>query len=323
MQYAVINVVWGEAYSKFFIEHSLPTFLASGNLPFLAHETKCLYRLYTTPADHRAMQSSAAFQTLQQIMEVQVAYIAEISEYYRTASAQYRSAVNELKEAGTVVCLVSPDLLLAAGGFEYAVNLIKRGTKAVLMCVLRLSMERSARTLQSQSVFTPREMADLAIRCPHPQRLQAQWRKDSVFYWPSHIHWPVGSAGFITHPFHTHPFMVVLDKNSVMPGGTIDGDFVSRVVRPEDIALITDSDSMCMMEVSPDAHHSNGPFKQEEPLGYVANWLLRNTNELQRSHFRETVRFHSGDLGPERHKWQPVELEARRIVKLILGRSRP
>ena len=53
----VINVVWGEEYNRFFVEHSLSTFLAKGNLEVL--QGGC-YRLYTTATDAAFIKESSS-----------------------------------------------------------------------------------------------------------------------------------------------------------------------------------------------------------------------------------------------------------------------
>ena len=46
MHIDIVNVVWGEAFTRVFAEVSLPTFLAEGNFPYLAKYHDVLYRLY-------------------------------------------------------------------------------------------------------------------------------------------------------------------------------------------------------------------------------------------------------------------------------------
>ena len=134
----VINVVWGEEYNRFFVEHSLSTFLAKGNLEVL--QGGC-YRLYTTATDAAFIKESSSWKILKQFMAVEIFPVGALGNRYATASACYRDAIQELKGENAIVVLISPDLLLANGGLKTAMRYLESGKRAVLTPVLRIQKE--------------------------------------------------------------------------------------------------------------------------------------------------------------------------------------
>lgn len=63
-------IVWGKQYTELFLKYCLPSLLADGNLPHVKSAKRVLMDLYSTTRDFEIIKSSAIFQKLVQICEV-------------------------------------------------------------------------------------------------------------------------------------------------------------------------------------------------------------------------------------------------------------
>jgi hypothetical protein len=318
--FAVVNIVWGEEYTKVFTDISLPTFLAPGNLEFLAKQAPCIYRLYTTPQDELAMQNSESFKKLKNLMPVQVKYFdinsAANGDPLVVVSQQYNLAVQEFNKESAMFIPMCPDIVISDGSLAYVYSLIASGKKAVLISSERISKEKNLEYLRNKPILTGRELSNLIINCQHKGMAGQLWSDQNASAWPSHISWKIGNYGMLVRPFHVHPFAVQLSNTSLGSTGTIDSDLVVRA-GASDAVLIKDSDQACMAEISSDEIHL-GPFGrcgEGNPIQAVVDWAKCNTNTIHKAHVREIVRFHTGEIDAS---WQSIEVKSNKVVGDIL-----
>ena len=61
MRFRLVTAVWGSQYTKLFLELTLRSLMAKGNLPELASRYHVLYSIYTTKADLELFNNSEIF----------------------------------------------------------------------------------------------------------------------------------------------------------------------------------------------------------------------------------------------------------------------
>ena len=88
--------VWGYRYVKLFLEFSLPTMLAPGNVPALAGMLPCTFVLLTSSADAGAIAEHPGYQLLSSICSTEIQLIDDLitgDNYSTTITLAYERAV--------------------------------------------------------------------------------------------------------------------------------------------------------------------------------------------------------------------------------------
>ena len=103
--------VWGDAYVKTYLSFSLPTQLASGNIPALDNK-QTTYTIYTTKHDCEIIQLSRSFHSLNALVNVDFIFIDNDLEMtslagsggkYHLKSKCYRDALRRASKQGSVL----------------------------------------------------------------------------------------------------------------------------------------------------------------------------------------------------------------------------
>src|SRR3954449_10217284 len=71
----IIIPVWGEAYTRCFVQVGLPSLLAAGNLPALRRDAGHLIHVFTTPQDRDVLLSSPAWTRAQDFVDLRLELI--------------------------------------------------------------------------------------------------------------------------------------------------------------------------------------------------------------------------------------------------------
>ena len=322
----IINVVvWGRTYVELFLNLSLPTQLAPGNLPALVNgiDGSLVYRIYTTPEDIGVFRSSNSFTMLNNLLKVEFINIHE----FDTHNLHYRGTLTEchahsLDHAAAInafTILTAPDTLYADNTFANALKHAKNGKRAVIFGYVSAEKESFMPKYQERFgrdnvtvAISPRELVELAINNPHRETLG--WIYDSPTFfadWPSHLFWRVPGEGFLARGFHLGPLLVaplpgiplVYEAEPFMLA--IDGtDFLSRAFPdPSDIYVAEDSDEICCMNVKP----KEAPFPPGRAnVAELVDWARRSLYPLQIRFFKHKIRLHYTDCSPA---WDAVEKE--------------
>ena len=99
MKYLFSMVIWGEEYAREFLELSLPSQLAEGNIDGSAWHEGSKYLILTTRKDAEIIKAHPAFHLLQKRLKVGFAYIKRLpgSEMYKLASQCQMEAIRVAK----------------------------------------------------------------------------------------------------------------------------------------------------------------------------------------------------------------------------------
>src|SRR5260370_1230946 len=115
----ILVPVWGEHYVHVFLEYSLPSLLADGNLPSLPKDAARLLRIYTTDKDAETIRCSGIFHRLCQLVAVDIRVICPGSTApHQVMSDCYRDGVERANELDAPVIFLTADIILAVGTFE-------------------------------------------------------------------------------------------------------------------------------------------------------------------------------------------------------------
>lgn len=302
-----IMVVWGERFTRFFLDVTLPSQLAPDGLPAMRRLDGAMYRLFTTARDAQTIAASLTFARLSSLMAVEFVVVAPGAESlmtgdpYAVMTAFHRRAVAEASACAACLVFLAPDAVFSSGAFAYLERRAELGDEMVMIAAPRAAIEGAAPVILDRfrrpdgtiSVPAP-DLVRLMIDHPHPIARAARWgTPEFCGSEPSHLYVMAGKDAFVAHCWHLHPVLVRARPDTTDFSQSIDGDYVLCTVRdPGRVHVVTSSDDVCAMELSRRDHLSEriatpGPYDRER----LTEWIAARTNRLHRGFFRRPVVF--------------------------------
>ena len=207
MKIKFLIVVWGDTYIKNFCELSLPSLMAAGNIPALAHDSEFEVLIMTQKRDFPGFKKFPAFQRLSQHVPVNFVPIDDLipgNVYGVTLTLAYARPILELKEEMLEYHFVfmNADFLLADGSLATLARVLRNGGHVVLAPSLRIIEEKTKplfrkRVNQKTGLLQipPREFLKLAMPHLHPTTLgKIINQKDYHTVHPNQLFWRVDES---------------------------------------------------------------------------------------------------------------------------------
>jgi len=324
-KYCIYNAVWGRPYIDPFLEISLPSFLAPGNIPHIAARAETTYVLYTEEQDIEYVRAAPSFKRLESIVTVKIIPISvacggdskDLNKYYRVASCT-NHCIRNFVDSDTALVIAVPDCVFSDGALAAAHERLSKGKRLIACTGLSVLKQSFIAELPQHSKsdgaaisIASKDLAFLGVKHLHPMFQVQEWNSETGTIWPSVLHWQVPGEGIIAHTLHYHPLVIQPYMQGLTSWGTMDALYVLRACpRFEDIHFVTDSDELCGFSFTDEAYplfHSGTPFSPE----LVDEWAKRNAHIHQRMSVTHAVRYHWGPLSPE---WHRIEKEASEAV---------
>lgn len=326
-----INVVWGESYTKLFLDVCLPSQLSNGNLQAFRHVEGVVYKIYTTLKDAELITKHPVYLALSNIVKSQIK-IFDLSHHYLSKHKHsamnycHHHAIVEANQGSCALVFLSPDTIWADGSFKKLIELAKDGKRTVMIGAYRTVKEtlvpefiKQYNSTNSLAVsVSSRELVQLFLKHIHLTTKALFWDETGCStIWPSVIIWPVGKEGILAKHFHIHPLMVIPLKKDVLPSPTIDGKYISLVCpNLDDVYIVEDTDEIFACELS------NGDIFLEHILPSrstdipkIAQWMKNATDSFHKYCFKNyTLKIHADNLSP---KWEKAEAEANSIARKV------
>ena len=314
--------VWGRDFTDLFIDICLPSLLAPGNIPALAHRDGSRFFIFTTEEDAKRLVESAAYECLIAHIKVDIEIINEtIEDNHLTMSNCHRELMNLADRDGAAAVFLSPDNIWGNGVFAVLDRKFRAGKRVIFMIGIRLNrddfmpvaIERfrspDGRVLDVDS----RALCALGLKHLHWTTKEHFWRAGTgTGLLPTGLLWEVQGEGLHARFFHLHPLLVYPRKKFARFHSSIDDDLVlAACPDAADHYVVTDSDEMLVLELSSPIHRIAGPYRKES-IEDVAAWALVGANANHRQLVQHPIRLHWRDIDPAR--WDPVGREADQVV---------
>ena len=156
--------VWGYHHVRYFLECSLPTMLAPGNVPAISAALPTEFVILTSADDEAFIRQHPAFKALAASCQVAIRLIDHLitdGNYSTTITLAYTESVREAGEAMLDTCfffLVS-DYIIADGSLGNAIKRMLGGTSAVVVGNCQVVLEdvrcRGCRLGSQRASHTP------------------------------------------------------------------------------------------------------------------------------------------------------------------------
>jgi hypothetical protein len=325
--------VWGDDYVDQFLERSLPTLLAPGNIPALAKVLPTRIVFLSRARDATTIRAHRAHRQLHRVCKVEVLPIDDLimqGNHSTTVTLAYARAVRQTGEAMLDTCFffIVSDYIMADGSLSAVLARMQAGASAVQAGNFQLDTDVAEPWLQEQfddakmSVeLTSRQLIRWALSCLHP--LTAA----TIVNFPlchnsnaNRLFWHVDSDTLIGRFYLLHMICIRPEVIDFVIGSSCDYSFVPEMCPTGRVETITDSDEYLVVEVQPHGHESNflrlGPGSVEVLAESLSEW----TTAHHRANAQETIVFHASAL-PE--SLPPALAEADEFIQTLSRQLEP
>lgn len=308
-QYQLLMPAWGAKYIRVFLDYTLPSHLAPGNIDALPRASTVL-RIFTRTPDIDVFRSSALFRRYEAEHAVAFESIDDLQlvkeNPYQTLTACHERALKDAAGTDTAFFFLNPDAVYGDGTYAAILKRLAEGKRAVLTHGLRASLPAFAADLDALRpapaawpALPPRQVARLVLDNLHPvsrAHLMTGAGNRSV----GSYYWPVGRDGLVCRCTHTHPLAVRPLHPITRLWTTIDHEYV-RMSCPDPLTvhLVTDSDELIAIELSEPDHLAEWVKAENIPAEDILAWMADWTNGYHREAFRRTVVFHAEPVTAE------------------------
>lgn len=318
--------VWGEEYTRTFVEYCLPALLAPGNLPQLAEAFPCRLTIFTTPADERRIRNSRAFTALQTVLPVEIREIpfGSTPDKYAAMSACNVEALKTASEAGGAVVFLAPDTIWSDRSLTAVTRALHHGKRAVMQAGVRVSASSVIPELDAlfqrrgatAVAVSGRELVQIALDHMHPYYRAWFWDATPFNRNVPNVYWRVGNEGMVARCFHFHPLLLFPERRVSDFVSTLDDDLPLLSIRNFDaVHVVQDSDEVFHLDITEDTWGSRVHALDTLPTAaYLAAWGRMSANVFHRKFAAYPVRFHTGPLSPE---WTRVERASGDVMERV------
>lgn len=326
----IVVPVWGESYTRLFVELCLPTLIAPGNIPGLPFPDRHVFAIYTTERDRQAIEAAPVFARLTAHIKVEFhpvrARVDGIASPYDLQSDCYRREIRRADAADRAVVFLTPDLIVADGSLRGLARIAGTSARAVVGVGIRLDKTSMRDYLLANHrsgdavTIAPRDLVRAALDRLHPMAKAHFSDADGDEIGLSNLYWRVAGEGLLARCFHLHPFLVYPRIKNAPFSRSVDGDYVEAACPdPSDIHVIADSDEFCAWELSdPDRREPTIPYPlRAEDL---SKWVDENVGPRHRVQIRTPIRIHFGIR--DFSAWHGAERESGKAVGALLATAR-
>jgi hypothetical protein len=243
--------VWGEEFVGQFLEYSLPTLLAPGNLPALARALPTHFVFLTRARDEAAIRAHPACERLAQISTVEFLPIDDLvtsGNHSTTITLAYARAVRSTGSAmlDTGFFFLVSDYIMADGSLEAVWARIEEGASAVQVGNFQLAEETAEPWLRQLFVgagtpvaLSPREVMHRALGCLHPVTVA------NIVNFPmchnfhtNRLLWRVDNETLIGRFYLLHMICIRPERTDFVIGSSCDYSFVPEMCPSGNVAVL-------------------------------------------------------------------------------------
>ncbi len=305
----VLLPVWGDAYITQFLEESLPTLLAPGNIPALAKALPTRFVFLSRARDETTIYAHPVYEQLRQFCDVEILPIDDLimrGNHSTTVTLAYTRAVRQTGEAMLDTCfffLVS-DYIMADGSLAAVLARIQAGASAVQVGNFQVDEDAAESWLLDRLAgagtalsLKPREMMHWAVGCLHA--ITAANIVNFPLCHNTHANrllWRVDAETLIGRFYLLHMICIRPEATDFVIGSSCDYSFVPEMCPSGNVVTITDSDEYFVVEIQPNSHEQNflrlGPTSVDRLAKGLSEW----TTSRHRTNAEQTIVFHAREL---------------------------
>jgi hypothetical protein len=301
--------IWGTRFIAQFLEVSLPTLLAPGNIPSVAKSLPCKFIFLTSSEDADLLRGHPAIQYLRDNCEVEFSTIDDLitgDNYSTTITLAYARAVRATGDAMLDTCfffLIS-DYIMADGSLASVLARMHSGYSGVVAGNFQV-VEETARSSffkvfdngAARIIIRARDLMRWAINHLHPMTLA------NMVNFPlchsihtNRLFWRVDENTLIGRFYLMHMICIRPEIKDFIIGSSCDYSFIPEMCPSGKVHVLVDSDEYLVVEMQKHSHERNfvrlGAVKQNVLVKSLSDWAT--ATHRKNAHF--PVIFHASVL---------------------------
>lgn len=239
-KYLITNLVYGDTYSKLFLENHLTSLLDDSNLPKLAETYDIEYRIFTDQDSVRQLQHHPNMHRLAKVAKISSQLFAWPKESVKRFNYRYGLLLNMFKESvkyalesdQLLTCWVA-DLVVAKEFFPRVMSRMEAGHGAVFVLPLRAASEAATPVLMQAGgrALEDKALCALGLECMHPLWVACHYDNPQFTKLPFTLIWQ-GQGGVLVRTFSTTPIVFKPTPAMLDTRGMIDGDIPALCENP-------------------------------------------------------------------------------------------
>jgi hypothetical protein len=308
----IIMPVWGVRFISQFLEFTLPSLLAPGNVPTLAKALPCQFTVLTSGKNIHLFREHHAWRRLEQICSAEIEIIDDLITDRNHSTTLTLSYVRAIRQSGaqtldTCFILLVSDYIMADGSLGHVLARMQSGASGVLAGNFQIIAEEAIPLLRRKLALTateialpPRDLVRWACNHLHPATTA------SIVNYPlchkahtNRLFWRVNDGTLIGRFYLLHPIAVRPEVADFVVSSSFDYSFIPEMCPSKNVVAITDSDNYLVVEIQPRDHEAKqvrlGPIEPANLAKSLSEW----TTAEHRSNIQHTFVYHTSDLPAE------------------------
>jgi hypothetical protein len=332
----IIIVVWSAEFTAAFLNVTLPSVLASGNLPMLAERATIRLKICTSTDDADSLKTHPTMLRAKAYADVLFYQVAatELSKRHRylTHTSMLEAAIATSREEKADFMILAPDFVVGNGSLFNLYNMLGERRGIVFVPTIRTNKYAFLSELldiygdevtHAQSLTIPnRDLAGLALRHLHPlvqSAIVTHGDNGKIYCRPPIFYWTVGDDALLMRSFVWSPLFVRPNRWPEKLSPTIDfQDFPNAcAITREEIVPVSDSDELMILEFSSYTADFYQVAKPHATIEGVLDWIGRigmphHLMNLEYSYLLHASELTAAAVNPIR---ADAELTAAKILK--------
>jgi hypothetical protein len=302
MKFKFLTVIWGARYIDEFARLSLPSYLAPGNLPYVASEAELEIVILTSREGQSHFAALPIMEKLNRVCPVRFILIDDLittGVYGVTLTLAYARGIQDSgdEQTNTHFLFMNSDFVLADGSLRSTIAKLREGYPCVMAPSLRASAEptlpKLALALSSDGQvlnMSSREMVKLAFDNLHPTVIAKTVTQDFMTCQThNQLFWQVDGTTLLAR-YHLIFMLAIKPEVPIRNiNSYCDYGFVPELVPSGKFGILDDSDDFFMLELQP-------AMQEQELLSCGTKSLNGIAAELSRWTTREHRRFALKDI---------------------------
>lgn len=296
MRVLITVAAWGDKNVDLFLNYSLASLLADGNLPKLTRRHDVTFHIQTPAAEREAMLAHEMVRRLAAICRIEWDIIASKrlpdtqsgAKYEVLSGLQNRAIKASVKYDALIINYA--DFVWADGSLVGAVGYLTEGVDSVMTFCLPLDERKAcadlnvARADDCAICLPPRALAKVGLACLHREATYRFWDAPIFTCVPSYLLFKVPDQGVIVRAFHQTALVLRVkpDDPNYLRGicsGTLDGNYSADIARRGGAIHANDSDRVLVFSLHDAAGNS---ARRGDRTAMLRDFIRRRASQQQR-----------------------------------------
>jgi hypothetical protein len=303
--------VWGQAHVTQFLDLSLRTLLAPGNIPAVAAHGDCTFRILTTAGAEAQFEGHPMFRLLSRHCAVEFVGIDDIvypGVHSATITLGY---VRGMRASGpamteTYFVFLVADYVMADGSLRHLLRHMQAGVSGVTTGNFQIVKEDAepiiramVRDRSAPLSVSSRALLRIAFEHLHPVVRASTPGAGVHTMICNRVYWRAGPGTLVARFYLRHMLCIRPETDRFEIGSSCDYSFIPEMCPSGRVVAIADSDDYCVIEMQPLGHEGAfvvpGRLTPGRLAGYLSDWA---TAEHRRNAHTAVV-FHTEDVSSD------------------------